>query len=49
MTSGGSKFDTDYPFTYGFGPLVTKVPAPRRQLGRAIGWHLMIKATKQPS
>lgn len=36
---------TDYPFTYGFGPLTTKTPLPmRKALGRAIGWHLMIKA-----
>lgn len=36
----------DYPFTYGFGPLTTKTPiGVRRQLGRAIGWHLMITAT----
>jgi hypothetical protein len=37
----------EYPFTYGFGPLTTKVPlGARRQLGRAIGWHLMITATR---
>ena len=37
----------DYPFTYGFGPLTTKTPlAVRRPLGRAIGWHLMITATR---
>ena len=36
---------TDYPFTYGFGPLTTKTPLPvRKALGRAIGWHLMITA-----
>lgn len=38
---------TDYPFTYGFGPLTTKTPLPmRKALGRAIGWHLMIKARR---
>jgi len=38
---------SDYPFTYGFGPLTTKLPLPvRRLLGRAIGWHLMITATR---
>jgi len=36
-----------YPFTYGFGPLCTKLPLwIRRPLGRLIGWHLMITATK---
>jgi hypothetical protein len=36
-----------YPFTYGFGPLCTKLPLwLRRPLGRVIGWHLMITATK---
>ncbi len=36
-----------YPFTYGFGPLCTKLPVSvRRPLGRAIGWHLMIQATR---
>ncbi len=36
-----------YPFTYGFGPLTTGLPlAARRQLGRAIGWHLMITARR---
>jgi SAM-dependent methyltransferase len=35
----------EYPFTYGFGPLTTKLPlAARRPLGRAFGWHLMITA-----
>jgi ubiquinone/menaquinone biosynthesis C-methylase UbiE len=38
---------SEYPFTYGFGPLTTKLPlGARRQLGRAIGWHLMITATR---
>jgi ubiquinone/menaquinone biosynthesis C-methylase UbiE len=38
---------SDYPFTHGFGPLTTKLPlGVRRQLGRAIGWHLMITATR---
>lgn len=37
----------DYPFTYGFGPLTTKLPlSARRPLGRAIGWHLMITAVR---
>jgi SAM-dependent methyltransferase len=37
----------DYPFTYGFGPLCTKLPlVVRRALGRVIGWHLIIKATR---
>jgi ubiquinone/menaquinone biosynthesis C-methylase UbiE len=36
-----------YPFTYGFGPLCTRLPAwIRRPLGRAVGWHLMITATR---
>jgi SAM-dependent methyltransferase len=34
-----------YPFTYGFGPLCTRLPLwLRRPLGRAFGWHLMITA-----
>jgi SAM-dependent methyltransferase len=38
---------TDYPFTYGFGPLTTKTPlAVRKALGKAIGWHLMITARR---
>lgn len=38
---------SDYPFTYGFGPLATKLPlGVRRLLGRAIGWHLMITASR---
>ena len=38
---------SEYPFTYGFGPLTTKLPpAARRPLGRAIGWHLMITAQR---
>ena len=37
----------DYPFTYGFGPLTTKLPlSARRPLGRAVGWHLMITAVQ---
>jgi SAM-dependent methyltransferase len=37
----------DYPFTFGFGPLATRVPlAARRVLGRFIGWHLMIVADR---
>ena len=37
----------DYPFTYGFGPLATRLPlAVRRPLGRVIGWHLMITAVR---
>ncbi len=38
---------SEYPFTYGFGPLTTKLPlAIRRRLGRAVGWHLMITAVR---
>jgi 2-polyprenyl-3-methyl-5-hydroxy-6-metoxy-1,4-benzoquinol methylase len=38
---------SDYPFTFGFGPLTTRLPlAVRRGLGRIIGWHLMITATR---
>lgn len=38
---------TAYPFTYGFGPLTTRLPAGvRRRLGALIGWHLMITATR---
>jgi ubiquinone/menaquinone biosynthesis C-methylase UbiE len=38
---------TDYPFTFGFGPLTTRLPlAARRALGRVIGWHLMITAVR---
>lgn len=37
----------EYPFTYGFGPLTTKLPlGVLRPLGRAIGWHLMITAVR---
>jgi ubiquinone/menaquinone biosynthesis C-methylase UbiE len=37
----------EYPFTHGFGPLGSKAPLwLRRPLGRAIGWHLMITATR---
>jgi ubiquinone/menaquinone biosynthesis C-methylase UbiE len=37
----------DYPFTFGFGPLATRLPLTvRRSLGRAIGWHLMITARR---
>lgn len=36
-----------YPFTYGFRYFVFWVPRPlRRLLGRWIGWHLMIRATR---
>lgn len=36
-----------YPFTYGFGPLATRLPpGVRRPLGRAVGWHLMITAER---
>lgn len=36
---------SEYPFTYGFGPLGSRLPLSlRRALGRAIGWHLMITA-----
>src|SRR5258708_39338626 len=38
---------SDYPFTYGFGPLTTRLPlGVRRRLGRAIGWDLMITAQR---
>ena len=37
----------DYPFTYGFGPLASRLPVQiRRPLGRVIGWHLMISAVR---
>jgi SAM-dependent methyltransferase len=37
----------EYPFTYGFGPLCTRLPiVVRRALGRIIGWHLMISAVR---
>jgi ubiquinone/menaquinone biosynthesis C-methylase UbiE len=37
----------EYPFTYGFGPLGSRLPLwLRRALGRAIGWHLMITAAR---
>jgi SAM-dependent methyltransferase len=43
----GVSVHTDYPFTYGFGPLTTKTPlSMRKALGRAIGWHLMITARR---
>jgi ubiquinone/menaquinone biosynthesis C-methylase UbiE len=36
-----------YPFTYGFGPLGSRLPAwLLRPLGRLIGWHLVITATR---
>jgi ubiquinone/menaquinone biosynthesis C-methylase UbiE len=36
-----------YPFTFGFGPLATRLPLPaRRGLGRLVGWHLMIDAVR---
>jgi hypothetical protein len=36
-----------YPFTYGFGPLCTRLPLwIRRPLGRLMGWHLMITAVR---
>lgn len=38
---------SEYPFTYGFGPLGSRLPLRlRRALGRAIGWHLMIRAER---
>ena len=41
------KVRSEYPFTYGFGPLTTKLPlGVRRRLGRVIGWHLMITAVR---
>jgi len=37
----------EYPFTFGFGPLGSKLPRPLlKLLGRAIGWHLMITAVR---
>lgn len=37
----------EYPFTFGFGPLATRLPLPfRRSLGRLVGWHLMIVAVR---
>ena len=37
----------DYPFTYGFRFLTFWLPTfAKRALGRALGWHLMIRATK---
>jgi hypothetical protein len=37
----------DYPFTYGFRYLTAWMPnRVQRWLGRRIGWHLMIQATK---
>ncbi|MCL2393448.1 MAG: hypothetical protein FWC87_02065, partial [Acidimicrobiaceae bacterium] len=36
-----------YPFTFGFGPRVNRLPLRiRRELGRLIGWHLMITAVR---
>lgn len=36
-----------YPFTYGFRRLAFWIPeGARRALGRSIGWHLMIRATR---
>jgi SAM-dependent methyltransferase len=36
-----------YPFTYGFGPLASRLPLQvRRPLGRMIGWHLMVTAVR---
>jgi SAM-dependent methyltransferase len=38
---------TEYPFTFGFGSVGTRLPLwVRRPLGRAIGWHLMITAVR---
>jgi len=37
----------DYPFTYGFRFLTFWIPKSlQRALGRRVGWHLMIRATK---
>jgi SAM-dependent methyltransferase len=37
----------EYPFTFGFGPLGSRLPLwLRRALGRAIGWHLMLTAAR---
>ena len=47
VTSRSVEVHSDYPFTYGFGPLTTKLPLGiRRPLGRVIGWHLMITARR---
>jgi SAM-dependent methyltransferase len=41
------KLHTDYPFTYGMRFLSWAVPvAVQRWLGRRVGWHLMVEATK---
>src|SRR5258708_23500580 len=38
---------SDYPFTYGFGPLTTRLPlGVRRPLGRAIGCPPMINPAR---
>ncbi len=43
----GVEVHSEYPFTYGFGPLPTKLPlGVRHPLGRAVGWHLMITAVR---
>src|SRR5260221_7918375 len=39
----------EYPFTYGFGPLTTRLPLGiRRRLGRATGRHLLPPAPPRP-
>ena len=36
-----------YPFTFGFGPVATRTPLMiRKSLGRAVGWHLMLRAQR---
>jgi SAM-dependent methyltransferase len=36
-----------YPFTYGFGPLCTRLPLVlRRALGQIVGWHLIVTAIR---
>jgi SAM-dependent methyltransferase len=43
------RVSSEYPFTYGMRALSRLVPRPvERRLGRSIGWHLMIEASKGP-
>jgi len=38
---------TEYPFTYGFRYFTSWIPRPLlKAMGRAVGWHLMIRATR---
>lgn len=44
------RIETEYPFTYGMRLVSRLVPRPlERWLGRRIGWHLMIEASKAPA